>query len=80
MIILTCFLILQIKFSPFEYEYMNMLEAASLFVGVVTLAAASAIDTSKSNRFDDGSASHVATAVAVVLNTALGDCYAHCNV
>ena len=70
--IVTCFLALQTHVYPFEYKYMNYLESATLFIGVITMAAASMQMSGGSVSFDDGNPAGVASAVAVVTNAALG--------
>ena len=75
-VIVTSFLGIQVKFSPFEYKYMNSLETAALFVGVLTLASATTIYMANTNPVDGGNSADVATAVAVVSNALLGKSHA----
>jgi hypothetical protein len=72
-LIITFFLALQSRISPFEFEYMNMLESATLFVGVLTLVAAFTVAMVTNNPFEEQSAADAATVIAVVANLCLGD-------
>ena len=76
-LIITFFLALQSRISPFEFEYMNMLESATLFVGVLTLVAASTVAMVINNPFEEQSAADAATVMAVVANLCLGDVHSN---